>query len=59
MISGVLALKMFMLNQNSSINTKANELHHITAFQKTYKIANLLIWHELEWDTFFRSHLAR
>ena len=52
MISGVLALKMFMLNQNSSINTKANELHHITAYQKTDKMANLLILHELEWDTF-------
>ena len=41
-----------MLNQNSSNNTKATELHHVTTFQKTDKMANLLILHELEWDTF-------
>ena len=45
-------LKKFMLNQNSSNNTKATELHHVTTFQKTDKMANLLILHELEWDTF-------
>ena len=52
-IFGVLILKKFMLNQNSSNNTKATELHHVTTFQKTDKMANLLILHELEWDTFF------
>ena len=51
MIFGVLILKKFMLNQNSSNNTKATELHQVT-FQKTDKMANLLILHELEWDTF-------
>ena len=52
MIFGILVLKKFMLNQNSSNNTKATELHHVTTFQKTDKMANLLILHELEWDTF-------